>query len=216
MNRALAVVFLAMTIGASSSALAQYGGAGGGGGGGGHAATGNVDPGGPSAPEETTPAEPPDPEAHAEDLRLHGQCAQAVPIFRRLSARGGFEIAQFNLGLCLLDLSKAEPEAQRASGLRAEGATNILAAANSGLANAQMNMVSLYLDGIGVLSDPIEAGKWALLYHSNGSRFVISLPDISPELQARLDGVLSAASWAEARSRADAWSPTAKDWDSSR
>jgi len=212
MNRALAIVFLAMAMGVSSSALAQYGGAGGG-----HAPTGSVDPeGGQSAPDTSTPEPPPDPEAHAEDLRLHGQCAQAVPIFRRLSARGGFEIAQFNLGLCLLDLSKTEPEPQRASGLRAEGATNILAAADSGLANAQVKMVSLYLDGVGVLADPVEAGKWALIYHANGSRFVISLPDISPELQARLDSVLPAASWAQAQARADAWSPTAKDWDSSR
>src|SRR5258708_6322817 len=50
---------------------------------------------------------PPDPEGTAEDLRLHGRCDQAIPIFRHLALRGsGFEIAQYNLGLCLFDVSK--------------------------------------------------------------------------------------------------------------
>jgi hypothetical protein len=131
-------------------------------------------------------------------------------------ALGGFEIAQFHLGLCLLDVSKAEPDAQRAAALKKEGTDIILKAANGGLANAQIQLVSLYLDGVGVAADPIEAGKWALIYHGNGSRFVIHLPDISPELQARLDGVLNGTSWAEAQSRANAWTPPTRDWDASR
>ncbi|HTP78381.1 MAG TPA: hypothetical protein VMJ73_15565 [Rhizomicrobium sp.] len=204
MKRILTVAVTVLAVCVSSSSFAQYGG---------RQQVGPIDPEGhASAPSSTSDA-PPDPEAQAEDLRLHGQCDKAIPIFRRLAARGGFELAQFNLGLCLIDVGKKESDAQRSASLKAEGAGDVLAAANSGLANAQLKLVTLYLDGVGVASDPLEAGKWALIYHSNGSRFVISLPDISPELQARLDGVLTATSWAEAQARADAWSPVAKDWD---
>jgi hypothetical protein len=42
------------------------------------------------------------------------------------------------------------------------------------------------------------------------------LPDISPELQARLDSVLSPTNWAEAQSRANSWTPVARDWDAAR
>jgi hypothetical protein len=205
MNWKLAIMILAVAMCASSGSLAQYSGRQGG--------VGPIDPQGQESPPSTTPEAPPDPEAHAEELRLNGQCDRAIPIFRRLAARGGFEIAEFNLGLCLIDISRTEPDAQRSASLKAEGASNILAAANSGLANAQIKLVSLYLDGTGVASDPLEAGKWALIYHSNGSRFVISLPDISPELQARLDKVLTPTNWAEAQSRANSWTPVAKDWD---
>lgn len=207
MKSGLAIVVLSLAVCLSGPAIAQYGLKG---------PTGNIDPEGGSAPAQRTPSVPLDPEQRAEELRLAGKCQQAIPIYRRMVARGGFEIAQFHLGLCLLDVSKAEPDAQRAAALKQEAANTILNAANGGLANAQIQLVTLYLDGVGVAADPVEAGKWALIYHANGSRFVIHLPDISPELQARLDGVLNGTSWAEAQSRANSWSPAARDWDASR
>jgi hypothetical protein len=207
MKSGLAIVALSLTVCLSGPAVAQYGLKG---------PTGNIDPEGGSAPLQRTPSAPLDPEQRAEELRLAGKCQQAIPIYRRMVVRGGFEIAQFHLGLCLLDVSKTEPDAQRAAALRQEATDTIIKAANGGLANAQIQLVSLYLDGVGVAADPVEAGKWALIYHSNGSRFVIHLPDISPELQARLDGVLNGTSWAEAQSRANSWSPTTRDWDASR
>ncbi len=76
--------------------------------------------------------------------------------------------------------------------------------------------MSLYLDGVGVASDPVEAGKWSLIYHANGARYVIGLKDVPGALQARLDGVLDPTRWAEAQARANAWTPTVKDWDASR
>jgi hypothetical protein len=151
---------------------------------------------------------PSDPEGNAEDLRLHGKCEQAIPIFRRLAANGaGYEIAQYNLGLCLFDLSKAEADASRAANLRQDAAKNILAAANNGLAKAQASLVVMYLDGAGVEHDPVQAGMWSLIYHANGARIAIGLPNISEALQARLDGALSDTAWQQARSRADTWAP---------
>jgi hypothetical protein len=208
MKSGLAILVFSLAFCLSGAAIAQQGLRGPG--------TGNISPeGGDSEPSPRVRV-PLDPEQRAEELRLAGKCQQAIPIYRRMVARGGFEIAQFHLGLCLLDVGKSEPDAQRAAALKEEAVATIISAANGGLANAQIQLVSLYLDGVGVKADPVEAGKWALIYHANGSRFVISLPDISPELQARLDGVLNGNLWAEAQSRANAWSPTARNWDASR
>ncbi len=154
---------------------------------------------------------PPDPEGRAEDLRLAGKCNEAIPILRQLAAHDtGHELAQYNLGLCLLDTGKADPDAQRAASLKQEGAAFILKAASQNLPKAQLSLATMYLDGNGVAPDPIEAGKWALIYRANGTRFALGLPGISADLQARLDGVLTAATWAQAQARADAWSPAAQ------
>jgi hypothetical protein len=75
------------------------------------------------------------------------------------------------------------------------------------LPNAQNGLIAMYLDGQGVAADPVEAGKWSLLYHGNAARRMYGLPDITPALQARLDSVLNEKSWAQAQARADTWSP---------
>ena len=210
MNSRFAVTISLLILCLCEPALAQQGLRGPG--------TSNIspEPNSGEPPLTTSPRVPLDPEQRAEELRLDGKCEQAIPIYRRMVARGGFEIAEFHLGLCLLDVSKSESNTQRATALREEAAQTIIKAANGGLANAQIQLVTFYLDGTGVPVDPIEAAKWALIYHSNGSRFVISLPDISPALQARLDGAVNATGWAEAQSRANSWSPVSKDWDASR
>jgi hypothetical protein len=151
---------------------------------------------------------PPEPEARAEGLRLAGRCDEAIPMFRNLASYGeGFEIAEYNLGLCLFDIAKTAPDAQHAADLKRQGAQAIVKAANAGSAKAQAFLIPAYLDGNGVDRDPLEAGKWALIYHDNGARLVLNMKNISADLQARLDGVLNAAAWAQAQSRADAWTP---------
>jgi TPR repeat protein len=151
--------------------------------------------------------------AAAEDLRLKGKCDRAVPILRNIVDRDGAEISQFNLGLCLLDLAKAEHDPQTAADQSKEGAGRILRAANAGFARAQASAVILYLDGTGVTADPVEAEKWALLYHSNPLRFVVSLPDIASDVTGRLDTALTDAKRAEAHARAKAWTKTASATD---
>jgi hypothetical protein len=163
---------------------------------------------GESAPQTVVPDVPSGPEGRAEDLRLRGKCDEAIPIFRNLASRGaGFEIARYNLGLCQLDLAKTASDPQRAASLAQEGAANVRKAADGSLPSAQLKLVNIYLDGIGVAADPVQAGMWSLIYHSNGTREVLGLPDISSDLQARLNAALTAKTWAEAQARADAWSP---------
>jgi len=199
---ALAIVAIAACL-AAAPAIAQMGG------GRGNAADQPIDPGGDQQPVQ--PQLPPDPEGKAEDLRLSGHCKDAIPILRRLAAGGdGYELAQYNLGLCLLDTGKADPDAQHGASVKLEGAGFILNAANHNLPKAQASLAAMYLDGNGVARDPVEAGKWALIYRANGTRFALGLPNISEDLQARLDAVLTDATWAQARARADAWSPAAQ------
>ena len=149
-----------------------------------------------------------DPEGEAEDLRLAGKCDRAVPILRRLvDGPHSFPISRYNLGLCLLDLAAANKNAAEAAGQRKEGATWIVRAADAGFGQAEAKAVGLYLDGIGVPADPVEAEKWALIYRSNGMRFTLHLPDIAPSIRHRLDATLTDAQQSEAQARADAWEP---------
>lgn len=148
-----------------------------------------------------------DPETVAEDLRRKGQCEKAVPILRGLAdSADGYEISQYNLGLCLIDLAAADPQHPAAE--RKEGADYILMAANSGFGRAQAAAVGLYLDGTGVDTDPVEAEKWALVYHDNGMRLALGLPDLSPEVTAKLTAALTGTKRAEAKARAYAWTPS--------
>jgi hypothetical protein len=151
---------------------------------------------------------PPEPEARADGYRLQGRCDVAVPIYRALVSQGtGYELAEFNLGRCLLEQAKNTPDAAAAATLRHEAADWTVRAANSNLPNAQNGLIAMYLDGEGLAADPVEAGKWSLLYHGNATRRMYGLPDVDPGLQARLDSVLTEKTWAVAQSRAAAWSP---------
>lgn len=157
---------------------------------------------------------PGNPEGQAEDLRLAGRCDEAMPIFRRLvNSPQGFPITKYNLGLCLLDLAAADSDAAHAAQMRQEAATWILDAANGGFNKAQAKAVELDLDGIGVPADPVEAEKWALIYHRNGIRLALGLPDIDSDIRDRLDSTLNDAQLAQAEARADAWHSTAPPLD---
>jgi hypothetical protein len=176
----------------------------------------NHDPGAPdsAAQAERKRLNGNDPEGIAEDLRLQGQCDKAVPIFRGLAERGAdFAVSQFNLGLCLFDLAKAGHDAGQAQAMNKEGADWVLEAANAGFGKAQAMAVVLYLDGLGVAADPVEAGKWAYIFHDNGSRLVLSLPDIPADVRGRLDAVLTGDRRKEAHARANSWVQTGQRAD---
>jgi TPR repeat protein len=145
--------------------------------------------------------------AIAEGLRIEGKCDKAVPMLRPIAERGaGHEISEHDLALCLFDLAKADGDAKHAGELRSEAAQWVVRAANGGFAKSQALAVTLYLDGNGVTADPVEAEKWAILYHHNGMRIAIGLPALVPDVQKRLDA-LSDAQESEAKKRADDWTP---------
>ena len=145
--------------------------------------------------------------AIAEGLRVEGKCDKAVPMLRPIAERGaGHEIAEHDLALCLFDLAKADTDLKHAGEVRAEAAQWVVRAANGGFAKSQALAVTLYLDGTGVTADPVEAGKWAILYHRNGMRIAIGLPDLAGDVRKRIDA-LSDAQESEAKKRAEDWAP---------
>jgi TPR repeat protein len=144
--------------------------------------------------------------SRAEELRVKGKCDQALPLLRGIIDNGGAsEIAQFNLGLCLLDL--AAVDTQHAEEMKKEATQWIVSAADTGLARAQARAVTLLLDGTGGTSDPVEAQKWAILYRGNPTRYNFGLKDLPDDLTTRLDKALTGPQRVEARKRANAWMP---------
>lgn len=203
MRKAFGIAVMAGTLGLASPAVAQVGS----GGGSYDDYSGGLRDKGTFDPRIHESKVWNDPETIAEDFRRKGQCEKAIPILRNLAdSADGYEISQYNLGLCLLDLAAADPQHPAAE--RKEGADYILMAANSGFGKAQAAAVGLYLDGTGVEADPAEAGKWALIYHENGMRLALGLPDLSPEIAAKLNAALTGTKRAEAKTRAYAWTPS--------
>lgn len=205
---ALSALVLIAAAGLAMPARAQMGGMGGDGsmGGMGAGSVGGIGAHGPGTlpPQPSTGSH--DPEGEAEELRLAGRCDRAVPILRGLvESPRNYPISKYNLGLCLLDLAAADHDAAQAARQRQEGAVWIVRAADGGFGNAEAKAVTLYLDGVGVAADPVEAEKWALIYHGNGTRFALGLPDIDPAVRDRLDATLDDNQLAEAQARADSW-----------
>jgi hypothetical protein len=145
-------------------------------------------------------------EGAAEEMRLRGDCNKAIPLLRQYAAREeGNAIAQFNLGMCLLDLANKAHDTDPMSAERKEAAKWIVVAANGNSAKAQAEAVVLFLDGIGVAPDPVEAAKWSILYRRNGVVLAVGMGDINQTIRDRLDAVLTDASRSQAENRADDW-----------
>jgi TPR repeat protein len=144
-------------------------------------------------------------EGAAEEMRLKGECDKAVPLLRQYATRDGNSIAQFNLGMCLLDLANRAHDADPMSAERKEAAKWIVQAANANAAKAQAEAVVLYLDGIGIAPDPVEAAKWSILYRRNGVVLAVGMGDLTQSIRDKLDAVLTDKARSQAESRADDW-----------
>jgi hypothetical protein len=127
-----------------------------------------------------------------------GVCdADAIEVLTCFSYRGhGYEGAQASLGQCLIRTGKV-----------ADGTVWLKRAANAGWPDAQKRLAQLYASGKGAPQDLVEAATWNNLYLKNPSLLSLGVtPDRS--LSQQLHGKLTAEQGAEARRRADAWSPS--------
>ncbi len=140
--------------------------------------------------------------------KQNDECSRAIPLLEPMAKRGhGFEVAQYELGQCLLTTARTASSPADAARTRADGAAWILKAANSQIPAAQQAAIQLYEEGIGVPADPLEAAKWLLLLERNPLRRVFGPAAIDAELEKWLREKLTAAQWAEAQDRADRWQP---------
>jgi hypothetical protein len=204
-----AVIIFALTV-LTTPALAQQGWNGGGGPGG---SGGGVAPGGgggdqkPQAPLGSRAGQQ-DPYSRAMALKQKGNYAEAMPLLEQIANIGrGYEIAQLELGKCYFDVATQDKDKDSAQRSRTLGLGWILESANGGLGSAQEQLVRLLLDGNGLPADPVEAGKWYLLWKHNPARIQLGAASFDATLEQRLKEALQPADWNDAQQRADAWHP---------
>lgn len=132
-------------------------------------------------------------------------CDWALPLLRRLAAYGGgYEVAQFHLGDCLVKKAqKAETGSEEWDVLAAEAMATLLKAATSGDANAQGALADIYFSGELVRKDNVEAAKWLLLYRDNPIRRSLGARSLPDGLEREMHTALSEEEWETARSLAD-------------
>lgn len=153
---------------------------------------------------------PPGQESYSQALAMResqGCSAAVTPLRRFASYGGGFEIAQFQLGDCLVEEARATPDAVKRDDLAQEALTNLLKAANSNEPNAQGLLADLYFKGDIIPQDKVAAGMWLLLYQRNNLRINLGARSLSSGLQADMLKGLSDDEWAQARVKADEFQP---------
>lgn len=165
--------------------------------------------------------------AQARDYQAKGGCAKAAPVYRIVASHGdGHDVAQYELGACLLEM-EGESEAETAL-FRQEALFWLNRAAWAGNARAQGRLAEV-LSGapaykVSLLApDPVAAMKWAIVYDANGTREVYGLRALAPMARDHLASVLRPEARAQAQRDAAAFSriemagfvPTARDGEES-
>jgi len=147
--------------------------------------------------------------AQARDLQASEGCAKAAPVYRIVASYGaGHDMAQFELGACLLMMTGAS-DAETAL-FRQEALFWLTRAAWAGNPRAQGKLAES-LSGarpfaVSFLSaDPAEAMKWSIIYNANGVRDVYGLQTLSSAVTDHLAATLDAAAVAKAQAQAAAF-----------
>lgn len=123
---------------------------------------------------------------HAREERSEAGCAKAIPTYRVVASFGkGYDVAQYELGACLLDV---EADGGDAALLRDEGVLWLRRAAYAGNARAQLALAEAL-----ATNEPVEAQGWALVYAENAAHELYGLPNLSPAARRHLDASLSEA-----------------------
>ena len=149
--------------------------------------------------------------AHARKVQAEKGCAAAIPAYRVVAAFGaGYDVAQFELGACLLRADNTGDA--RAALLKQEASFWLTRAAWAGNARAQLTLASA-LSGApaaGALvleTAPHDALKWALVYDQNSARNLYSMKPVSRPVLEHLNATLSPALKTAAHSFAERFTP---------
>lgn len=133
--------------------------------------------------------------SHARELQSEQGCARAIPAYRVVASFGeGYEVAQYELGACLLNTDGAN--SNDTALFREEGVLWIKRAAWAGNARAQHRLAHL-LSGAdyehikGLSPAPQQAMGWVLVYNANPARELYALPDVAAPVLTHLQSSLS-------------------------
>jgi len=142
-------------------------------------------------------------------MRTDQGCEAAIPPLRRFASYGGgFEIAQFELGDCLVEEARATNDDAGRAALAREAEAVLLKAANSNEPNAQGLLTALYFRGDVLGKDVVEAGKWFLLYSRNNLRINLGARALPKGLETDMRNTLTEDQWKAATAAADAFDVT--------
>lgn len=148
---------------------------------------------------------------HARKIKAEKGCAEAAPTFRVVAGFGqGYEIAQHELGACLLEMTAGGgPEAAL---FREEALFWLRRAAWAGEARAQWTLANVLSGSAaththGVAARPAEALGWALVYEVNAVHELYGLARVNPAVLADLSKTLPAEAVAEAETFAADFEP---------
>lgn len=132
-------------------------------------------------------------------FKQQGDFAKAIEILEPEAKRGrGFEQAMLVLGQCYIASADKAPTPDAAFDATKKGAAWIRGAAESGSTAAQEEMARLSLAGGRFKVEPIEAGKWYLMWKNNPARFTAIPKPFDPALEQKLKGMLTDAQWDQA------------------
>lgn len=139
--------------------------------------------------------------AMARDTQAKKGCKSAIPAYRVISSFGdGYDIAQYELGACLLE-SVTDNPAETAL-FREEAALWLRRAAWAGNARAQLKLAEALSGAAGsdhtLAPNPEEALSWAVVYRENAKRDLYDLPTIAERVTDHLNATLDS----EAQQRA--------------
>ncbi len=143
--------------------------------------------------------------ARAMTLKASGRCTAAErPLTRLAKQGGGFEIAQFHLGDCLL-LRTGEMQGPEREFLVKQGLYWLELAANSGEPKAQALLVETFVDEASGTLDVAGATAWYLIFQDNSRRTFLEIVEIDPEARKTLFRLATEQDWEAAKVTADAW-----------
>ncbi len=139
--------------------------------------------------------------AHARNIQAEKGCEKAIPTYRVTASFGeGYEVAQYELGACLLEIA---PTSEQAALLTQEGLFWLRRAAWAGNARAQWRL-AMVLSGApspyteNVDAAPSEAMGWALIYKDNATRELYGLAPVYPKIINHLQATLPPSAKTEA------------------
>jgi hypothetical protein len=135
--------------------------------------------------------------------KQQGEFPKAIELLEPEAKQGkGFEMAMLVLGQCYLGMADKAPTPQDAVDDTKKGGAWFEGAAESGLTEAQEQMSRLYIEGGRFKVEPVEAGKWYMLWKANPKRFQAIGKPFDPKLEQKLKDTLTDAQWTEARQAA--------------
>jgi hypothetical protein len=133
---------------------------------------------------------------YARQLKNEKGCAEAAPQYRVAAAMGeGFEVAQRELGGCLLEMTGATPD--ETTLFRKEGAFWLERAAFAGNAAAQKALATELAKSA---PNSAEALKWALAFEKSGEAKLYGYAPLAPAFTEGLKAALTPAQIAAAES----------------